>query len=102
MGRGAWCTRCGASSVSARPCPKPAWACPAVWTARALGTRLGTSRLRFAERLSADCDEVRAAVSPARRGGPVGGRINRLKDLERGVYGRAKLAPLERGFPPPA
>ena len=51
---------------------------------------------RFAKRLSADYDAVRAALTLAWSNGPVEGQINRLKTLKRQMYGRANLNLLER------
>jgi len=51
---------------------------------------------RFAKRLSADYDAVRAALTLAWSNGPVEGQINRLKTLKRQMYGRANLDLLER------
>ena len=53
---------------------------------------------RFAKRLSADYDAVRAALTLAWSNGPVEGQINRLKTLKRQMYGRARLDLLERRF----
>jgi len=53
---------------------------------------------RFAKRLSADYDAVRAALTLAWSNGPVEGQINRLKSLKRQMYGRANLDLLERRF----
>jgi len=53
---------------------------------------------RFAKRLSADYDAVRAALTLASSNGPVEGQINRLKTLKRQMYGRANLDLLERRF----
>jgi transposase len=53
---------------------------------------------RFAKRLSADYDTVRAALTLAWSNGPVEGQINRLKTLKRQMYGRANLDLLERRF----
>ena len=53
---------------------------------------------RFAKRLSADYDAVRAALTLAWSNGPVEGQINRLKTLKRQMYGRANLDLLERRF----
>jgi len=53
---------------------------------------------RFAKRLSADYDAVRAALMLAWSNGPVEGQINRLKTLKRQMYGRARLDLLERRF----
>jgi len=53
---------------------------------------------RFAKRLSADYDAVRAALMLAWSNGPVEGQINRLKSLKRQMYGRASLDLLERRF----
>ena len=51
---------------------------------------------RFAKRLSADYDAVRAGVALAWSNGPVEGQINRLKTLKRQIYGRASLDLFER------
>ncbi len=53
---------------------------------------------RFAKRLSADYDAVRAALMLAWSNGPVEGQINRLKTLKRQMYGRAGLDLLGRRF----
>jgi transposase len=53
---------------------------------------------RFAKRLSADYDAVRAALMLNWSNGPVEGQINRLKTLKRQMYGRANLDLLERRF----
>ena len=53
---------------------------------------------RFAKRLSADYDAVRAAVTLAWSNGPAEGQINRLKTIKRQMYGRASLDLLERRF----
>ena len=53
---------------------------------------------RFAKRLSADYDAVRAGVALAWSNGPVEGQINRLKTLKRQMYGRADLDLLGRRF----
>ena len=53
---------------------------------------------RFAKRLSADYDAVRAALMLDWSNGPVEGQINRLKTLKRQMYGRANLDLLERRF----
>ena len=53
---------------------------------------------RFAKRLSADYDAVRAALTLAWSNGPVEGQISRLKALKRQMYGRANLDLLERRF----
>jgi len=53
---------------------------------------------RFAKRLSADYDAVRAALTLIWSNGPVEGQINRLKTLKRQMYGRANLDLLERRF----
>jgi transposase len=53
---------------------------------------------RFAKRLSADYEAVRAAVTLGWSNGPVEGQINRLKMLKRTMYGRAGLDLLGRRF----
>ncbi|MFL5255079.1 MAG: transposase [Rhodopila sp.] len=53
---------------------------------------------RFAKRLSADYEAVRAAVMLDWSNGPVEGQINRLKMLKRTMYGRAGLDLLGRRF----
>jgi transposase len=53
---------------------------------------------RFAKRLSADYDAVRAALMLDWSNGPVEGQINRLKTIKRQMYGRAGLDLLERRF----
>ena len=53
---------------------------------------------RFAKRLSADYDAVRAALMLDWSNGPVEGQINRLKTIKRQMYGRANLDLLERRF----
>jgi len=53
---------------------------------------------RFAKRLSADYDAVRAVLMLTWSNGPVEGQINRLKTLKRQMYGRAGLDLLERRF----
>ncbi len=53
---------------------------------------------RFAKRLLADYDAVRAAMTLDWSNGQVEGQINRLKTLKRQMYGRASLDLLERRF----
>ncbi len=53
---------------------------------------------RFAKRLSADYEAIRAAVTLGWSNGPVEGQINRLKMLKRTMYGRAGLDLLGRRF----
>ena len=53
---------------------------------------------RFARRLQADGDAVRAAVTLDWSNGQTEGQINRLKTLKRQMYGRAGLDLLERRF----
>src|SRR3954464_5526440 len=53
---------------------------------------------RFAKRLSAHYQGVRAAGAPGCGNGPVEGQINRLKMLKRTMYGRAGLDLLGRRF----
>src|SRR3954469_22927795 len=53
---------------------------------------------RFAKRLQADGDAVRAAVTLGWSNGQTEGQINRLKTLKRQMYGRAGLDLLERRF----
>ena len=53
---------------------------------------------RFAKRLSADYEAVRAAVTLGWSNGQVEGQINRLKMLKRTMYGRAGLDLLSRRF----
>jgi transposase len=53
---------------------------------------------RFAKRLSADYEAVRAAVTLGWSNGPVEGQINRLKMMKRTLYGRAGLDLLSRRF----
>ena len=52
----------------------------------------------FAEKLEADIEAVRAAVSLPWNNGPVEGQISRLKMLKRQMYGRANLDLLNRRF----
>ena len=67
------------------------------WLQRAQNSTLVSLR-RFAKRLSADYDAVRAAVTLGWSNGPVEGQINRLKMLKRTMYGRAGLDLLGRRF----
>lgn len=53
---------------------------------------------RFAKRLRADYDAVRAALSLGWSNGQTEGQINRLKTIKRQMYGRAGLDLLERRF----
>lgn len=53
---------------------------------------------RFATRLWADHDAVRAALPLAWSNGRTEGQTNRLKTLKRQMYGRASLDLLERRF----
>lgn len=53
---------------------------------------------RFAERLKANGDAVRAAVSLDWSNGQTEGQIKWLKTLKRQMYGRAALDLLERRF----
>ena len=53
---------------------------------------------RFAKRLRADYDAVRAALSLDWSNGQTEGQINRLKTIKRQMYGRAGLDLLERRF----
>ena len=53
---------------------------------------------RFAKRLRADYDAVRAALSLDWSNGQTEGQINRLKTIKRQMYGRASLDLLERRF----
>jgi len=53
---------------------------------------------RFAKRLRADYDAVRAALSLGWSNGQTEGQINRLKTIKRQMYGRASLDLLERRF----
>ena len=57
---------------------------------------------RFAKRLRADYDAVRAALSLSWSNGQTEGQINRLKTIKRQMYGRAGLDLLERRFLPAA
>ena len=67
------------------------------WLKRAADGAVQQMR-RFAKRLSADYDAVRAALMLAWSNGPVEGQINRLKTLKRQMYGRADLDLLGRRF----
>ena len=67
------------------------------WLQRAQDGAIPALR-RFAKRLSADYDAVRAAVTLAWSNGPVEGQVNRLKAIKRTMYGRANLDLLERRF----
>jgi transposase len=67
------------------------------WLQRAQDGTIVSLR-RFAKRLSADYDAVRAAVTLGWSNGPVEGQINRLKMLKRTMYGRAGLDLLGRRF----
>jgi len=71
------------------------------WLQRAQDGAVAPLR-RFARRLSADYDAVRAAVALDWSNGPVEGQINRLKAIKRQMYGRAGLDLLERRFLPAA
>jgi len=53
---------------------------------------------RFAKRLRADYEAVRAALSLDWSNGQTEGQINRLKTIKRQMYGRANLDLLERRF----
>jgi transposase len=57
---------------------------------------------RFAKRLLADYDAVRAAMTLNWSNGQTEGQINRLKTIKRQMYGRASLELLERRFLLPA
>ena len=67
------------------------------WLKRAADSTVQPLR-RFAKRLSADYDPVRAALTLAWSNGPVEGQISRLTPLKRQMYGRANLDLLERRF----
>src|SRR6201996_3690768 len=67
------------------------------WLQRAQDGTIVSLR-RFAKRLSADYDAVRAAVTLGWSNGPVEGQINRLKMLKRTMYGRAGLDLIGRRF----
>ena len=67
------------------------------WLQRAQDGAVASLR-RFAERLSADHDAVRAAVTLDWSNGQTEGQINRLKAIKRQMYGRAGLDLLERRF----
>jgi len=67
------------------------------WLQRAQDGTIVSLR-RFAKRLSADYEAVRAAVTLSWSNGPVEGQINRLKMLKRTMYGRAGLTLLSRRF----
>src|SRR3954449_6067019 len=67
------------------------------WLQRAQDGTIVSLR-RFAKRLSADYEAVRAAVTLGWSNGPVEGQINRLKMLKRTMYGRAGLDLLGRRF----
>src|SRR4051794_12311040 len=67
------------------------------WLQRAQDGTIVSLR-RFAKRLSADYEAVRAAVMLGWSNGPVEGQINRLKMLKRTMYGRAGLDLLSRRF----
>jgi transposase len=67
------------------------------WLQRAQDGTIVSLR-RFAKRLSADYEAVRAAVTLSWSNGPVEGQINRLKMLKRTMYGRAGLDLLGRRF----
>jgi len=70
---------------------------PDGWLRRAQDGAVPALR-RFAARLLADGDAVRAAVSLPWSNGQVEGQINRLKMLKRQTFGRAGLDLLERRF----
>ena len=53
---------------------------------------------RFAKRLRADYEAVRAALSLGWSNGQTEGQINRLKTIKRQMYSRAGLDLLERRF----
>jgi transposase len=67
------------------------------WLTRAQDSTLSAFR-RFAKKLDADIEAVRAAVSLPWSNGPVEGQINRLKMLKRQMCGRANLDLLNRRF----
>jgi transposase len=67
------------------------------WLVKARASTLPAFR-RFAEKLEADGEAVRAAVSLPWSNGPVEGQISRLKMLKRQMYGRANLDLLSRRF----
>jgi transposase len=67
------------------------------WLAKARASTLPAFR-HFAEKLEADGEAVRAAVSLPWSNGPVEGQISRLKMLKRQMYGRANLDLLNRRF----
>ncbi len=71
--------------------------CLDLWLQRAQDSAVPALQ-RFAKRMSADYDAVRAAVTLAWSNGQVEGQINRLKTLKRQMYGRASLDLLERRF----
>ena len=67
------------------------------WVLKARACTLLAFR-HFAEKLEADIEAVRAAVSLPWSNGPVEGQISRLKMLKRQMYGRANLDLLNRRF----
>jgi transposase len=67
------------------------------WLVRAQASVLPAFR-NFAEKLHADAEAVRAAVSLPWSTGSVEGQINRLKMPKRQMYGRANLDLLNRRF----
>jgi transposase len=67
------------------------------WLLKARASTLLAFR-HFAEKLEADIEAVRAAVSLPWSNGPVEGQISRLKMLKRQMYGRANLDLLNRRF----
>ena len=67
------------------------------WLHRAQDGAVASLR-RFAGRLSADHDAVRAAVTLDWSNGQTEGQINRLKTIKRQLYGRAGLDLLECRF----
>jgi transposase len=67
------------------------------WLVKAKASTLPAFR-HFAEKLEADVEAVRAAVSLPWSNGPVEGQISRLKMLKRQMYGRANLDLLNRRF----
>jgi transposase len=68
------------------------------WLARAAQSTLPPFR-RFAKGLRADLAAVQAAVTLPWSQGPIEGHINRLKMLNRQMFGRARLDLLARRFP---
>jgi transposase len=67
------------------------------WLTRAVTSTLPPFR-RFAKGLRADMAAVRAAATLPWSQGPIEGQINRLKMLQRQMFGRARLDLLARRF----